>query len=86
MRIIQWRVKVGAEDMAMFTQTHDREAALTIALATFGAQVSELEDEGAIKQEISNSHYRMIDPTCCEVCGECRGYHDDTCTKTKETK
>jgi len=78
-RLIQWCVTVGPEKIAMFTQTHDRETALAIALATFGHEVCGLEDEGAIKQEISNLHYKLIDPTCCETCGECRGYHDTSC-------
>lgn len=81
MRIIQWRVKVGAEQMAMFTQTHDKDTVLAIALATFGHEVSELEDEGSITQEISNLHYRIIDPSCCELCGELKGLHCDSCAK-----
>ena len=59
--LIQWRVRVGAEDMGMFTPAGcDPETALAIAVATFGQGVKELENEGAISVTLTHSQLELV--------------------------
>lgn len=81
--INQWRVRVGSEDMAMFTskEVTNRDVVMAIAVATFGDGVTELEDEGYIRQHLTNQQAHIADPKSCAECGEYDGVHEEGCSE-----
>lgn len=82
--LTQWAVKVNSEYMGMFTPLAcDSETAMAIAVATWGHGVSELIDEGTIRQELTSLQFHVADSKNCAECGEYES-HSGVCSKATD--
>ena len=79
-KLNQWLVVQNGNHLAMFTTSKcDEETAMCIAVATFGAAgITELVDEGIIRQELDAAQLHVANSANCASCGMYR-QHDVDC-------
>ena len=69
-KLNQWLVVADGNDLAMFTELNcDEETAMAIAVATFGANVTKLVDEGVCRQSLTAAQLHVANFQNCETCG-----------------